>query len=84
MGRRKCSVGMTSGMGALEIRDIEVGVNLGGLQAGVSKHLLHVAKIGSAVEHMSGARVAKDMRGQVIGNADPLPRRSQYEPDPLS
>jgi hypothetical protein len=43
--------------------DVDVGVDLGGFEAGVAEHFLDVAYVGAAPVHVGGAGVAEEMAG---------------------
>ena len=62
---------MGPGMDLLELGDGDVGVALGGGQAGMAEQGLDVTDIGAAVEHVGGAGMAQQMGGARLG--DPRP-----------
>ena len=59
-------------MSLLQIHDGQVQVSLRGLQFVMSQHLLHVAEVGSILEHVRSAGVPPEMTGDVRPEASDL------------
>ena len=57
-------------MDALEAREIDVGVNLRGADAGVAEHFLHLAQVGAAGQQVRGETVAQSVRAHAGRRAD--------------
>src|SRR5687767_1293020 len=59
-------------MNRAKVFAIDVGVDLGGREIGMSQHLLHGAEIRSALEQMGGKAVPQRMRRDALGDPGPL------------
>src|SRR5881398_3649582 len=59
-------------MNAAQVLAVDVRVDLRGGDVGVTEHLLHCAKVGSALEQMRCERVSKRVRRHGLLNASPL------------
>lgn len=63
--------GMVAAVDFTEAGGVDVGVDLGSGDVGVSEHLLDGADVGAMGEHMRGEAVSEDVRGDAAcGNAD--------------
>ena len=58
--------------------DVDVGVNLGGFEAGVAEHFLHIADVSTALVHVGGAAVAEEVAG--AGFIDAAALEEFFEP----
>ena len=74
------------GVDGLEGADADLGVDLGGVEAGVAEELLDVADIGAGLVHVGRAAVAQKVAGSRLGNAclaqaflDPVPEVLRVE-----
>ena len=52
-----------------QLLDVDVGVNLGGVEPGMSKHLLDVTQVGAVLQHQCGHRVPEQVATAVFGDA---------------
>ena len=52
-----------------EMLPVEVGVDLGGADAGVAEHFLHRPQVARRLQHMGGERVAQHVRVNVLAQA---------------
>ena len=55
----------------LEARRVDVRVNLGSGDAGVTEHLLYLPQIGTATEHVRGEAVPQPVGAHRLGRAGP-------------
>ena len=63
---------VAAGVDFAEGVDVDVGVDLGGFEAGVAEHFLDVADVGSAPVHVGGAGVAEEVAGAGLLDAAAL------------
>jgi hypothetical protein len=61
--------GVREAMNFNELLDIDVRVNLGGVEPGVSKHLLDVTQVGAVLQHERGHRVPEQVATAIFGDA---------------
>src|SRR5262250_2094987 len=64
LGARMCCV-----VDFREVLVVEVCIDLGGGDAGVSEHLLHRAQVSARLQHVRRERVAQHVRMYVLGEA---------------
>ena len=57
------AVGVAAAVDFAQGVDVDVGVDLGGIDALVAEHFLHVTDVGSAPVHVGGATVSPQMTG---------------------
>ena len=60
---------------------LNMGIDLRGIQIGVSEQFLQASQVGSAGEHMCSKGVAQDVRARSIGQLDLLRGSSNDPPD---
>jgi hypothetical protein len=63
---------MATGVDFLERLDADMGVDLGGVEAGVAEHLLHMADVCPVLMHVGCAGMAKQVRRPGLGDPDAL------------
>ena len=68
---------MRAGVDLTQLHDGDVGIDLRGIEPGMSKQLLDVSNVGPVFEHVGGARMAQLMAGagaaQGLGHDPPDP-----------
>lgn len=62
-------MGVEALMGCLEVGDVEVGVDLGGVEAGVAEHFLDDPDVGTGLVHVGGAGMAEEVAGTGFGDS---------------
>ena len=59
-------------VGGLQVLDIEMGVDLGGFEAGVAEHFLDDPDVSTVAVHVGRAGVAQEVAGSRFGDAGGL------------
>jgi hypothetical protein len=76
--RAELAVGVAAGVDFTQSVDVDVGVNLGGVDAFVAEHFLNITDVGTAAMHVGGAGMAPQMAG--AGFVDAAALKEFFDP----
>lgn len=67
--KRLRPMGMEGVVGSLEVGNVQVGVDLGGVEAGMAEHFLDDSDVGTRLVHVGRARVTEEVAGAGFGDS---------------